>query len=191
MQQSAHQSRFLEAPLVWQAESKFKINCLSKMQVQQNILLQKKMSSIVKSILQIEFTPGRILYATQIVRVHVSNILLQEGCTNSNYPPQIWTCSFIYVQKKLVSVQKQVYYNNLCSEICWIINSLLYKKEMFLDILAFYASSLNSGVCKLWNFWSSVFISFVTKGQTISEEIYEVIVSPKIRTKNCQDFWPV
>ena len=152
MQQSAHQSRFLEAPLVWQAESKFKINCLSKMQVQQNILLQKKMSSIIKSILQIEFTPGRILYATQIVRVHVSNILLQEGCTNSNYPPQIWTCSFIYVQKKLVSVQKQVYYNNLCSEICWIINSLLYKKEMFLDILAFYASSLNSGVCKLWNF---------------------------------------
>ena len=111
------------------------------------------MSSIVKSILQIEFTPGRILYATQIVRVHVSNILLQEGCTNSNYPPQIWTCSFIYVQKKLVSVQKQVYYNNLCSEICWIINSLLYKKEMFLEILTFYTSSLNSRVWKLWNFY--------------------------------------
>ena len=122
----------------------------------------EKISSIVKSILQIEFTPGRILYATQIVRVHVSNILLQEGCTNSNYPPQIWTCSFIYVQKKLVSVQKQVYYNNLCSEICWIINSLLYKKEMFLEILAFYASSLNSSVWKVWNFLSSVFLSFVT-----------------------------
>ena len=151
----------------------------------------EKMSSIVKSILQIEFTPGRILYATQIVRVHVSNILLQEGCTNSNYPPQIWTCSFIYVQKKLVSVQKQVYYNNLCSEICWIINSLLYKKEMFLEILAFYASSLNSRVWKLWNFLFSVFLSFVTKGQTISEWIYEVIVSPKIRTKNCQDFCPL
>ena len=150
MQQSAHQSRFLEAPLVWQAESKFKINCLSKMQVQQNILLQKKMSSIVKSILQIEFTPGRILYATQIVRVHVSNILLQEGCTNSNYPPQIWTCSFIYVQKKLVSVQKQVYYNNLCSEICWIINSLLYKKEMFLEILAFFASMEGYGICGIF-----------------------------------------
>ena len=30
-----------------------------------------------------------------------------------------------------------------------------------------------------------------TKGQTISEWIYEVIVSPKIRTKNCQDFCPV
>ena len=28
------------------------------------------------------------------------------------------------------------------------------------------------------------------KGQTISEWIYEVIVSPKIRTKNCQDFCP-
>ena len=28
------------------------------------------------------------------------------------------------------------------------------------------------------------------KGQTISEWIYEVIVSPKIQTKNCQDFCP-
>jgi hypothetical protein len=26
-----------------------------------------------------------------------------------------------------------------------------------------------------------------TKGQTISELIIEIIVSPKIRTKNCQD----
>ena len=97
---------------------------------------------------------------------------------------------FMY-KKKLVSVQKQVYYNNLCSEICWIINSLLYKKEMFLEILTFYTSSLNSRVWKLWNFLSSVFFSFVTKGQTISEWVYEVIVSPKIRTKNCQDFCPV
>ena len=32
--------------------------------------------------------------------------------------------------------------------------------------------------------------SLSTKGQTISEWIYEVIVSPKIRTKNCQDFCP-
>ena len=31
----------------------------------------------------------------------------------------------------------------------------------------------------------------VYKGQTISEWIYEVIVSPKIQTKNCQDFCPV
>ena len=74
----------------------------TKMQINENENPpSEKMSSIVKSILQIEFTPGRILYATQIVRVHVSNILLQEGCTNSNYPPQIWTCSFIYVQKKI------------------------------------------------------------------------------------------
>ena len=29
------------------------------------------------------------------------------------------------------------------------------------------------------------------KGQLISECIYEVIVSPKIRMKNCQDFCPV
>ena len=29
------------------------------------------------------------------------------------------------------------------------------------------------------------------KGQAISEQIYEIIVSPKIRTKNCQDFCPV
>ena len=29
-----------------------------------------------------------------------------------------------------------------------------------------------------------------SKGQTISEWIYEVIVSPKIRTKHCQDFCP-
>ena len=28
------------------------------------------------------------------------------------------------------------------------------------------------------------------KGQLISELIYEVIISPKIRTKNCQDFCP-
>ena len=31
----------------------------------------------------------------------------------------------------------------------------------------------------------------LSKGQTISEWIYEVIVSPKIRVKNCQDFCPV
>ena len=30
----------------------------------------------------------------------------------------------------------------------------------------------------------------ITKGQIISEWIYEVIVSLKIRTKNCQDFCP-
>ena len=29
------------------------------------------------------------------------------------------------------------------------------------------------------------------KGQTISEWIYEVIISPKIWTKNCQEFCPV
>ena len=33
--------------------------------------------------------------------------------------------------------------------------------------------------------------SFAVKGQLISEWIYEVIVSPKIRTKNCQNFCPV
>ena len=31
---------------------------------------------------------------------------------------------------------------------------------------------------------------FCCKGQLISESIYEVIVSHKIRTKNCQDFCP-
>ena len=31
----------------------------------------------------------------------------------------------------------------------------------------------------------------VSKGQYISEGIYEVIISPKIRTKNCKDFCPV
>ena len=31
---------------------------------------------------------------------------------------------------------------------------------------------------------------FYPKGHLISEWIYEVIVSPKIRTKNCQDFCP-
>ena len=31
----------------------------------------------------------------------------------------------------------------------------------------------------------------VCKGQYISESIYEVIVSPKIWTENCKDFWPV
>ena len=31
----------------------------------------------------------------------------------------------------------------------------------------------------------------LSKGQTISEWIYEAIVSPKIRTKNCQNFCPV
>ena len=30
-----------------------------------------------------------------------------------------------------------------------------------------------------------------SKGQLFSERIYEVIVSPKMRTKNCQDFCPV
>ena len=29
----------------------------------------------------------------------------------------------------------------------------------------------------------------LAKGQTISEWIDEVIASPKIQTKNCQDFW--
>ena len=33
--------------------------------------------------------------------------------------------------------------------------------------------------------------STLLKGQTISKYIYEVIVSPKIQTKNCQDFCPV
>ena len=38
---------------------------------------------------------------------------------------------------------------------------------------------------------TSILIIFqaLTKGQLISERIYEV--SPKIRTKNCQDFCPV
>ena len=31
---------------------------------------------------------------------------------------------------------------------------------------------------------------FTTKGQSISEWIFEVIVSPKIQMKNCQDFCP-
>ena len=34
-------------------------------------------------------------------------------------------------------------------------------------------------------------LSYFIEGQTISEWIYEVIVSPKIWTKNCQDFCPV
>ena len=43
------------------------------------------------------------------------------------------------------------------------------------------------------NTLTSILIIFqaLTKGQLISEWIYEVIVSPKIRTKNCQDFCPV
>ena len=35
---------------------------------------------------------------------------------------------------------------------------------------------------------SSSFMNVEIKGQTISEWIYEVIVSPKIQTENCQDF---
>ena len=37
----------------------------------------------------------------------------------------------------------------------------------------------------------SLFLWSNSKGQTISEWICEVIVSPKIRTNNCQDFCPV
>ena len=37
----------------------------------------------------------------------------------------------------------------------------------------------------------SVTGNLLTKGQLFSEWIYEVIVSPKKRTKNCQDFCPV
>ena len=53
---------------------------------------------------------------------------------------------------------------------------------------------------KKWLFMSSakvdsyvVLVSalHVAKGQLISERIFEVIVSPKIWTKNCQDFCPV
>ena len=40
------------------------------------------------------------------------------------------------------------------------------------------------------DFLVSISFSDVFKGQTIKEWIYEVIVSPKIRTKNCQVFCP-
>ena len=47
----------------------------------------------------------------------------------------------------------------------------------------------------IWYNLKSILIFFTgivpSKGQKISELIYEVIVSPKIRTKSCQDFCPV
>ena len=39
--------------------------------------------------------------------------------------------------------------------------------------------------------WNNGELEKFCKGQIISERIYEVIVSPKIQTKNCQDFCPV
>ena len=54
--------------------------------------------------------------------------------------------------------------------VCW--------KASVMEILTFY-------------YWLHVeFVLTFIKGQLISEWIYEVIVSPKIRTKNCQDFCP-
>ena len=44
-----------------------------------------------------------------------------------------------------------------------------------------------SGPCK--NYYSNLLLA-VTKGQLDSEWIYEVIVSPKMPTKNYQDFCP-
>ena len=43
----------------------------------------------------------------------------------------------------------------------------------------------------IYNFLAKVKLTISPKGQIISEWIYEVIISPKIRRINCQDFCPL
>ena len=70
----------------------------------------------------------------------------------------------------------------------WYSTSFLtsYPLKPYQDTIKFIYSEKATKICKI----STVDLTG-SKDQTISEWIYEVIVSPKIWTKDCQDFCPV
>ena len=71
---------------------------------------------------------------------------------------------------------------NLILESCTIMSSEFWTKQPLQEC---------DSKCEQNSGQNTAHIVILAKGQTISEWIYEVIVSPKIRTKNCQNFCPV
>ena len=72
----------------------------------------------------------------------------------------------------------------------WIQKLLLSSKWTLMSSLLLLSSSFTESFCNLHEIILVSTTRIILKGQWISKQIYEVIVSPKIRTKYFKDFCP-
>ena len=109
---------------------------------------------------------------------------------NKNKSPNLWQVTNILVCCIFAQTpwfKQQVF--KCSNSTLWLENSILNTKKMLnIDNKKFESTFLSFESYKPEGYNGT---STLLKGQTISEWIYEVIVSPKIQTKNCQDFCPV
>ena len=82
----------------------------------------------------------------------------------------------VYVILKLFKIQLQKLFKNI---VCRL--SLILDAQPAVKLSHIHSANRH---------FTETMTQISTKGQLISEWIYEVIVSPKIWTKNCQDFYP-